>query len=48
MEEDRDMEQMKVNCYEEIQRYGTGWALSNIEYERMPPYHIQDLFCACF
>lgn len=41
------MEQVKVNCQEEIQHPKTGWAVSNLEYERTPPYHIQNLFYAC-
>jgi len=48
MEEEKNLEQLKVNCHEEIQHSETGWALSNLEYEWKPPYHIQGLFYACY
>ena len=47
MEEDQNLEHLKVNYHEGIQHFEIGWGLSNLEYERKPPYHIQDLFCAC-
>jgi len=45
--EEEDPEQMKVNSHEGIQHSEIEWALSNLEYERKPPYYIQDLFYAC-
>jgi len=46
VEEEQNLNQLKVNSHERIQHSETKWLLSNLEYERKPPYHIQDLFCA--
>ena len=48
MEEDQNLKQLKVRCHEEIQHSKTELALSNLEYERTHPFHIQDLFYACY
>ena len=48
MEEEQNLEQLKVNFHAGIQHSKIGWALSNLDYERKPPYHIQDLFYACY
>ena len=48
VEEEENLEKLKMNCHGGIQHSKTEWALSNLEYERKPPYHIQDLFLACY
>ena len=48
VEEEQNLEQLKVNCHKEILHFETGWAWNTLEYERTPPCHIQDLFCACY
>lgn len=48
MEDEQNLEQLEVNCHEGIQQSKTKWALSNLEYERKRPCHIQDQFCACY
>ena len=48
VEEEQNLEQLKVSYHEGIQHSETRWALSNLEYERKRPCHIQDQFCACF
>lgn len=48
VEEEQNLGQLKVNCHEGIQHSETGWALSNLEYERKHPCHIQDQLCACY
>ena len=48
VEEEQDLEQLKVNCHEEIWRSEIERAWSSPEYERTHPCHIQDLFCACY
>ena len=47
VEEGQNLEQLKVNCHEGIHHSETEWALSNLEYERTRPCHVQDQFCAC-
>jgi len=48
VEEEQNMEQMKVKCHEVIQHYENEWAFSNLEYEMTHLSHIQDHFCACY
>ena len=48
VEEEQNLEQLKVKCHEGIEHSETKWALSNREYESKPPCHIQDPFCACY
>ena len=48
VEDEHDLEQLKVNCHEEIRHSEIWWAWSSPEYERTTPCHIQDLFCACY
>ena len=48
VKDEHNLEQLKVKCHEGIQKYETRLALSNMEYERMPPYHIQDFFSLFF
>ena len=48
VEEEEDLEQLKVNCHNEIQHYEILWAWSSLEYERTTPCHIQDLFFSCY
>ena len=40
VEEERDLEQLKVNCHKEIQNSEIEWAWSSLEYERTTPCHI--------
>ena len=48
VEEDRDLEQLKVSYHEEIRHSEIEWAWSSLEYERTIPCHIQGQFCACY
>ena len=48
VEEEQDLEQLKVNCHTEIRHSEILWAWSSPEYERTTPCHIQDQFCACY
>ena len=47
VEEEKDLEQLKVNYHKEIRHSKILWAWSSLEYERTTPCHIQDQFCAC-
>ena len=48
MEEEQNIEQLKVSYHEEIQHSETEWAWNSMEYERTPPFYIQDLLCSCY
>ena len=48
VEEERDLEQLKVNYHEEIWHSEIQWAWISSEYERKTHFHIQDLFFACY
>ena len=48
VEEEQDLEQLNVNCHEEIRCSEIEWAWSSPKYERTTPCHIQDLLCACY
>ena len=46
LEEEQDLEKLKVNCHEEIWHSEIEWGWNSLEYERKNPCHIQDQFCA--
>ena len=48
LEEEQDLEQLKVNCLKGIHHSEILWAWSSPKYERTTPCHIQDQFCACY